>query len=68
MLVTHFPPLHLLCRARAQDVFRVTLESEMELLEVMINSVSEDHSVDATLIWSKTGVEGNIRVGLFQVG
>ena len=40
----------------------------MELLEVMINSVSEDHSVDATLIWSKTGVEENIRVGLFQVG
>ena len=60
--------IQLLCRARAQDVFRETLESEMELLEVMINSVSEDHSVDATLIWSKTGVEGNIRVGLFQVG
>ena len=57
-----------ICRARAHDVFRVTLESDMELLEVMINSVSEDHNVDATLIWTKTDVEGNSRVGLFQVG
>ena len=39
----------------------------MSLREVWINGVSDDHEVDATLIWTKTDVDRNSRVGLFQV-
>ena len=40
----------------------------MELKEVWINNVSENHEVDATIMWTKTDVEGNRRVDLLQVG
>ena len=54
-------------RARTHNVFKSALESDMSLREVWINGVSEDHEVDATLIWTKTDVDRNSRVGLFQV-
>ena len=56
------------CRTRAQDVFRLTLESDMAVKEVWINSVSENHEVAATIMWTRTDVEGNRRVDLLQVG
>ena len=49
-------------------MFRITLESDMAVKEVWINSVSENHEVDATILWTKTDVERNRRVDLLQVG
>ena len=40
----------------------------MALKEVWINNVTENHEVDATIMWTKTDVEGNSRVDLLQVG